>query len=157
MRVTHQNNPFFERAPQLNVGTPTACKHMVSGTVSLAFSAFFSPFPHGTGSLSVIRSYLALPDGAGWFMQGFTGPALLRIPAHRLRVHLQACHLLWGCFPGSFDFTSPVFCRSYNPPTGKPVGVWADSRSLAATWEITSCFLLLPLLRCFSSGGLPPS
>jgi hypothetical protein len=35
---------------------PTACKRMVSGTVSLAFSAFFSPFPHGTCSLSVIPS-----------------------------------------------------------------------------------------------------
>ena len=42
-------------------------------------SRFFSPFPHGTGSLSVSREYLALPDGAGRFRQDFTGPALLRI------------------------------------------------------------------------------
>jgi hypothetical protein len=26
---------------------------------------YFSPFPHGTCSLSVSREYLALPDGAG--------------------------------------------------------------------------------------------
>src|SRR5690606_13136989 len=57
-----------------------ACRRTVSGTISLAFSAFFSPFPHGTGSLSVIGEYLALPDGAGRFTQGFSGPALLRIP-----------------------------------------------------------------------------
>ena len=59
--------------------TPTACKRMVSGSISLPYSGFFSPFPHGTGSLSVSQEYLALPDGPGKFMQGFTCPALLRI------------------------------------------------------------------------------
>ena len=59
---------------------PTACKRMVSGSISLPYSGFFSPFPHGTGSLSVSQEYLALPDGPGRFMQGFTCPALLRIP-----------------------------------------------------------------------------
>ena len=44
---------------------PTACRHMVSGTLSLPCSGYFSPFPHGTGSLSVSREYLALPDGPG--------------------------------------------------------------------------------------------
>ena len=39
---------------------------------------FFSPFPHGTGSLSVDYEYLALPDGPGRFKQGFSCPALLR-------------------------------------------------------------------------------
>ena len=41
------------------------CRHMVSGTLSLPCSGYFSPFPHGTGSLSVSREYLALPDGPG--------------------------------------------------------------------------------------------
>ena len=59
---------------------PTACKRTVSGSVSLPYSGFFSPFPHGTGSLSVSQEYLALPDGPGRFMQGSTCPALLRIP-----------------------------------------------------------------------------
>ena len=59
---------------------PTACKRMVSGSISLPYSGFFSPFPHGTSSLSVSQEYLALPDGPGRFMQGFTCPALLRIP-----------------------------------------------------------------------------
>ena len=36
---------------------PTACRHMVSGTLSLPCSGYFSPFPHGTGSLSVSREY----------------------------------------------------------------------------------------------------
>ena len=40
---------------------------------------FFSPFPHGTCSLSVIREYLALRDGPRRFRQDFTCPAVLRI------------------------------------------------------------------------------
>ena len=58
---------------------PTACKRMVSGSISLPYSGFFSPFPHGTSSLSVSLEYLALPDGPGRFRQDFTCPALLRI------------------------------------------------------------------------------
>jgi hypothetical protein len=38
---------------------------------------FFSPFPHGTSSLSVITEYLALEDGPPSFRQGFSCPALL--------------------------------------------------------------------------------
>src|SRR5260370_20881191 len=38
---------------------------------------FFSPFPHGTDSLSVITEYLALEDGPPSFRQGFSCPALL--------------------------------------------------------------------------------
>ncbi len=60
-------------------GTPTACKRMVSGSFSLFCLKCFSPFPHGTGSLSVSQEYLALPDGPGGFRQDFSCPALLRI------------------------------------------------------------------------------
>lgn len=38
---------------------------------------FFSPFPHGTGSLSVDHEYLALEDGPPIFEQDYTCPALL--------------------------------------------------------------------------------
>jgi hypothetical protein len=34
-------------------GPLTACKRTVSGSISLPSPGFFSPFPHGTGSLSV--------------------------------------------------------------------------------------------------------
>src|ERR1700761_6724345 len=57
---------------------PTACKRVVSGTISLPSQGYFSPFPHGTGSLSVASKYLALPDGPGGFPQDFTCPAVLR-------------------------------------------------------------------------------
>src|SRR5436853_4814470 len=57
---------------------PSACWRVVSGTISLPSQWFFSPFPHGTGSLSVASKYLALPDGPGGFPQGSTCPAVLR-------------------------------------------------------------------------------
>jgi hypothetical protein len=57
---------------------PTACKHAVSGTISLPSQGCFSPFPHGTGSLSVANEYSGLPDGPGRFPQGSTCPAVLR-------------------------------------------------------------------------------
>ena len=61
---------------------------------------FFSPFPHGTGSLSVDHEYLALEDGPPIFRQDFTCPALLVVSlvlpyCFRLRV----CHPLWISFP----------------------------------------------------------
>ena len=59
---------------------PTACRRTVSGSISLPYLGFFSPFPHGTSSLSVSQEYLALPDGPGGFIQDYSCPALLRIP-----------------------------------------------------------------------------
>ena len=72
---------------------------MVSGSVSLLCSRFFSPFLHSTGSLSVSREYLALPDGAGRFRQGVSDPALLRIPLFHFILRLRDCHPLWFNFP----------------------------------------------------------
>ena len=60
-----------------NKSAPTACMHTVSGSISLPSPGFFSPFPHGTGSLSVSREYLALEDGPPIFNQDFTCPDLL--------------------------------------------------------------------------------
>jgi hypothetical protein len=58
---------------------PTVRMQMVSGSIALRCWRFFSPFPHGTGSLSVFQEYLALPDGAGTFSQDFTGLVILWI------------------------------------------------------------------------------
>src|SRR5690625_6810515 len=99
--------------------TPTALKLSFSGTISLAFSAFFSPFPHGTSSLSVIQLYLALADGAARFMQDFSSPALLRVPLPPHRLRLQDFHPLRCRFPGSFDFTLLQISLPYNPRTCK--------------------------------------
>ena len=57
---------------------PTDCRHSVSGTISFPLSGCFSPFPHGTSSLSVAKEYLGLEGGPPMFRQGFTCPALLK-------------------------------------------------------------------------------
>ena len=94
---------------------PTACRRMVSGTISLPSSGCFSPFPHGTRPLSVSRECLALPDGPGGFAQGSSCPALLRIPLRRQKLRIRGCHPLRRDFPDA----SPRFDRptswSYYP------------------------------------------
>ena len=95
---------------------PTACKHKVSGSISLPCSGFFSPFPHGTGSLSVSQEYLALPDGAGKFGQDFSGPALLRILTTHKRLF---AYRVVTFFDPVFQLCSAkclyALCQSYNP------------------------------------------
>ena len=49
---------------------PTACRRTVSGTISLFYSKYFSPFPYGTGSLSVTWVVFSL---TGWYRQIHTG------------------------------------------------------------------------------------
>ncbi len=64
---------------------------------------FFSPFPHGTGSLSVDDEYLALEDGPPIFRQDFTCPALLHsslVPRTSFRI--RGYHPLWPSFPERF-------------------------------------------------------
>ena len=63
-----------------------ACRCTVSGSISLPSPGFFSPFPHGTGALSVISEYLALERGRPGFPQGFSGPVVLRTFVQRVRV-----------------------------------------------------------------------
>jgi hypothetical protein len=69
---------------------------MGSGSISLPCSGFFSPFPHGTGSLSVSQEYLALPDGTGSFIQDFSGPALLRILAFKNNLFVYRAFTVYG-------------------------------------------------------------
>ena len=79
---------------------PTACRHTVSGTISLPSQGCFSPFPHGTGSLSVAREYLALRDGPRRFPRDFTCPAVLRnLSSEPEDCRLPGCHRLWQAIP----------------------------------------------------------
>ena len=71
----------------------TACKFMISGSISLPSPGFFSTFPHGTCPLSVRLKYLALAHGRARFSQDFTCPAILGIPL--------------GCFEFSYTGLSP--------------------------------------------------
>ena len=91
---------------------PTACKRTVSSSISLPSPGFFSPFPHGTRSLSVVGEYLALPDGPGRFPRDFSCPAVLgNSTKGRVGFRLQGCHPLWPAFPCRSAIR--LFC---NPP-----------------------------------------
>jgi hypothetical protein len=74
---------YFKSLTHYTKGTPsplrapTVCRHPVSGTISLPSWGCFSPFPHGTCSLSVIEEYLGLEGGPPTFRQDCTCPALL--------------------------------------------------------------------------------
>ena len=134
---------------------PTACKRMVSGTISLFLSKCFSPFPHGTGSLSVSQEYLALPDGPGGFAQDFTCPALLRSTQSLRMLPIQDFHLLWSIVPSGSGHILHAYKAVLLPQGGVATTlVWAYPRSLATTKGIICYFLFLEVLRCFSSLGL---
>ena len=93
---------------------PTACKRTVSSSISLPSPGFFSPFPHGTSSLSVVGKYLALPDGPGRFPRNFTCSAVLgKSTKGQISFRLQGCHPLWPTFPDRS--TNCLLCNPLNP------------------------------------------
>ena len=129
---------------------------MVSGSISLLCSRFFSPFLHSTGSLSVSQEYLALPDGAGRFPQDFSGPAVLRIQLGIKTISPTGLspsltHLSrWFCYRFKVHIVvlQPRYCRNN---TGLGCSLFAHHYS-----GNHFCFLFLQVLRCFSSlGSLP--
>ena len=144
---------------------PTACRRTGSGTISLPCSGCFSPFPHGTGSLSVSREYLALRDGPRSFTQDFSCPALLRIP---LRFGNHSCK---GLSPATAALSRgvPLGCClamswSYNPVTASTATVWATPLSLATTRGIILIFssygyldVSVPHVRPGNAGDGPPA
>src|SRR5687767_15902212 len=69
---------YTKGTPSPRSGAPTACRLPISGTISLPSSGCFSPFPHGTCSLSVTEEYLGLEGGPPIFRQDCSCPALLK-------------------------------------------------------------------------------
>ena len=143
---------------------------MVSGSVSLPYSGFFSPFPHGTGSLSVSQEYLVLADGPAGFTQGFTCPALLRIPLSIMFFARTGLSPSTVPLSKGFRFIAHRISWSYNPTTAETVMVWTNPLSLATTHGITFVFsssgyldvsvhrVCLPCgMTCLQHAGLPHS
>ena len=135
---------------------PTACRHTGSGSISLPCAGCFSPFPHGTRPLSVSREYLALADGPAGFTQDSSCPALLRITIGSDRLRAWGCHPLRRRFPTRSR--SPVLLHHLLllPLTRRNAAGLGFSPVARHYWGNHSCFLLLRVLRCFSSPGLPP-
>jgi hypothetical protein len=112
---------------------------------------FFSPFPHGTRSLSVITAYLALEDGPPGFRQGFPCPALLRDGSTSPVVFAYATITLFGAAfqPASTNDRICDSCREIRLSDGRPTTpfaqrpnaytrmVWALPLSLATTRGIS--------------------
>ena len=132
---------------------------MVSGSISLRYSRFFSPFPHGTGSLSVSQEYLALADGPASFNQGFTCPDLLRIPLSNSSLTNTGLSPSTVNLSRLFLFTLIKMSWSYNPNIAVTTLVWANPRSLATTYGITfvffsSAYLDVSVQRVYSPCGV---
>jgi hypothetical protein len=132
----------------------TACKLLVSDSISLPSPGFFSPFPHGTGSLSVINEYLALEGGPPRFKPGFTCPVLLRYWLESLySFRLRDYH------PVSRHFPEPsAKCGNYLLPALQPrrkilwFGLFPFRSPLLR--ESSFDFFSSAYVRCFSSAGL---
>jgi hypothetical protein len=139
---------------------PTACRQTVSGSISLPSPGFFSPFPHGTGSLSVAREYLALEGGPSGFPRGFTCPVVLGNAGQRDQSDF-AYRAFTFC-GGSFQSLqlSPDLITLRGSPTSAPqprtgfrqsgLGYSRFARRYSGNRVF---FLFLEVLRCFSSLG----
>jgi hypothetical protein len=133
---------------------PTACRYMVSGTISLPAQGCFSPFPHGTRSLSVTRESLALEGGPPGFTPGSSFRALLRKSTTYSSLSSttglspsMALHSRRLCLTSLYANVAPT------TPASRRTPVWALPLSLAATEGISVDFSFLQVLRCFSSLG----
>ena len=110
----------------------------------------FSPFPHGTASLSVTKQYLALRDGPRSFIRDSTCLALLWILPCQLCFRILDFHYLWSTFPNnSANFVESIM-------QSKPLPYYYDRFRLflfrsPLLKESISFFLFLRVLRCFSS------
>ncbi len=143
---------------------------MVSGTVSLPSQGFFSPFPHGTGSLSVASQYLALPDGPGRFPQGSSCPAVLRYRYREFCIFTYGAVTLSGRpfqtvrltrpFPGflALSCVSTAHSEDCGPatPDSPCESSGLGSSDFARHYSRNhACFLFLRVLRWFTSPGSP--
>jgi hypothetical protein len=84
-----------------------------------------------------MQVYLALADGAARFTQGFTGPALLRIPVTPVNGTSTGLSPSVGLLSSQFRLVLTDAITGPTTPRGRSPGVWADPRSLATTWGIT--------------------
>jgi hypothetical protein len=126
---------------------------------------YFSPFPHGTGSLSVTRKYLGLGGGPPRFTRDFSGPVLLGIP---LRSRADFTYGGITRYAGAFQhlrlstrFLTPR--QDGSPSRAVPLPQPRNACRLSHVTGLASspfahhysgnrgCFLFLWVLRCFTS------
>ena len=91
--------------------------------------------------------------GPPGFEQGFTCPALLGIPLDSFRISRTGLSPPVAGRSMPFRYPSGYHIEVPHPHPASRV-VWALPRSLAATYGIIIYFLILRVLRCFTSPGL---
>ncbi len=98
-----------------------------------------------------------MPDGAGRFAQGFSGPALLRVPLPRPTPSPTGLSPAAAGLPRPFDSASVPDIAALQPRAvlERPGLGW--SAFARRYLRNHCCFLLLGLLRCFSSARSPPA
>src|SRR5689334_23820356 len=106
---------------------PTACGHVVSGSLSLPARGCFSPVPHGTRPLSVTRESLALEGGPPSFTPDSSSRALLRNSTTR-NPSASSTGLSPSLAPRSRGLPLPSFRASVGPTTPVPQGDWFGLR-----------------------------
>jgi hypothetical protein len=107
---------------------------------------FFSPFPRGTGSLSVTQEYLALRDGSRGFTRGIYRATRDSASIRSLSTTRLSLSLVQDSFASSSVCDS--MSLSHNP---KVLALWFRLFPLRSPLLGESIFFLfLQLLRCFS-------
>ena len=111
---------------------------------------FFSPFPHGTSSLSVTKQYLALRDGPRSFIRDFSCLVLLWIPLISTFLSYTGLSPSMVCFSKTFLLELLIIYRGPNPMciTTHGLGSSYFARHYSRNRFL---FLFLWVLRCFSS------
>ena len=121
----------------------TACKCTVSGSISQSSSDFFSPFPHGTSSLSVIDEYLGLDGGPPRFPQNFKCSVVLRNTLEPLPVSLTGVSPSLPELSNSVQLPTPVpYCGPTTPDEPKLIRFRHTPFSIALLGE--SLLISLP-------------
>ena len=110
-------------ARRLNKRAPTACRHVVSGSLSSPCRGSSHLSLALLGSLSVAREYLALGDGPPRFRPAFTCRVLLRCRTGAFALRLRDFHPLWSHIPESSAGLAHPCVRSYNPTRTSPGGL----------------------------------
>ena len=108
----------------------TACKHRVSGSVSLPSPGCFSPFPHGTVRYRSLR-VSSLGEWAPQLHTGFHVSGATQEPLRPTSACARpGCHGLWRRFPDVFGYlkehqrgAAADAAWSYNPRVARPAGL----------------------------------
>jgi hypothetical protein len=120
-------------------GALSACKRVVSGSLSSPGRGSSHLSLALLGSLSVVREYLALRDGPRRFGPASTCRVLLRCRAGRFILRLRDFHRLRPPIPEGSAGLAGLDARSYNPARCART-VWAVPLSLAATDGVAVAF-----------------